>query len=153
MPVNRHWPAVDVRTLQEDPDVFTLQVRLSDIFGDNGMISVIVCRSVDRNWEIDTWLMSCRVLKRRVEEAVLAEIIRRARQAGVRALIGRYIPTDRNAIVRQHYRGLGFDFVSENANEKRSRVKSPRDLLPPSSFDLDSVTPSLSTSKFKSNAC
>jgi predicted enzyme involved in methoxymalonyl-ACP biosynthesis len=53
------------------------------------------------------------VLKRRVEEAVLQEIVTQARQVGVKTLIGRYIPTERNGMVREHYRTLGFEPVEE----------------------------------------
>jgi len=72
------------------------------------MISVIICRKADREWEIDTWLMSCRVLGRCVEEAVLQEIVRAARREGVQRLVGRYIPTERNGMVAEHYAKLGF---------------------------------------------
>jgi FkbH-like protein len=89
---------------------------LSDIFGDNGMISVVVCREIDaKSWEIDTWLMSCRVLGRRVQEMVLIEIIRQGAQRGIERLVGSYIPTERNKMVEGHYRGLGFELVSEDA--------------------------------------
>lgn len=104
----RHSEA-DVAELEEDPETFTLQVRLTDAFGDNGMISVIVCRPRgDEDWEIDTWLMSCRVLGRRVEQMVLRELLRAARRHGKKRLIGVYIPTERNALVVDHYAKLGF---------------------------------------------
>ena len=79
------------------------------MFGDNGMISVVVCRRGDPgSWEIDTWLMSCRVLGRRVEWMVLREILIEARRAGIGRLVGVYRPTERNAMVRDHYAKLGF---------------------------------------------
>jgi FkbH-like protein len=100
---------------ENDPDVFTLQVRLADIFGDNGMISVVICRSNgQRDWEIDTWLMSCRVLGRKVEDMVLGEILRHARAAGIGKLLGVYKPTERNKLVIDHYAKLGFKKVSED---------------------------------------
>ena len=104
----RRYTSAEIRGFEEDPSCFTLQVRLSDRFGDNGMISVIVCRARGAEWEIDTWLMSCRVLGRRVEEAVLAEIARHARGAGAERLCGRFVPTGRNDLVRDHYAKLGF---------------------------------------------
>lgn len=109
----RRYGAVEVEAMAQDPDLITLQVRLSDCFGDNGMISVIILRPSAREGEadvmdIDLWLMSCRVLGRRVEDAVLNEISRLARARGVRWLRGVFIPTDRNMIVRDHYAGLGF---------------------------------------------
>lgn len=93
-------------------EAFTLQVRLADTFGDNGMISVIICRREARSWTIDTWLMSCRVLGRKVERAVLQEILRHARAEGVERLKGVYLPTDRNKLVENHYADLGFNLVA-----------------------------------------
>jgi predicted enzyme involved in methoxymalonyl-ACP biosynthesis len=78
------------------------------MFGDNGMISAVVCLKSGRRWEVDTWIMSCRVLGRRVEEALLQHLVREARSAGAIELIGRYIPTARNGLVRDHYEKLGF---------------------------------------------
>ena len=72
----RRYTDPEVTDAENDPEVFTLQVRLADIFGDNGMISVVVCRPGERPvWEIDTWLMSCRVLGRKVEQSSAARDI------------------------------------------------------------------------------
>ena len=91
---------------------FTLQIRLADRFGDNGMIGVVICRDVGRDsWEVDTWLMSCRVLGRGVEVAVLKEILAQARIRGIRKLLGVYRPTPRNGMVVEHYAKLGFTLV------------------------------------------
>jgi FkbH-like protein len=105
----RRYSEAEVANMAEDPKVFTLQVRLADTFGDNGMISVVICReSGDAEWEVDTWLMSCRVLGRGVERMVLREILDSARAAGVERLVGRYVPTAKNAMVADHFAGLGF---------------------------------------------
>jgi FkbH-like protein len=106
----RRYTQNEVAALEADPSIFTLQARLRDRFGDNGMISVIICRSggVDGEWEIDTWLMSCRVLGRGVEQAMLAEIVGNAGDAGCHRLRGRYIPSGRNDLVKDHYAKLGF---------------------------------------------
>ena len=106
----------EVKDIQYSPDCFTLQVRLSDVFGDNGMISVIICRSLDEDWHIDTWLMSCRVLGREVEKAVLQEIIFHARNRGINQLLGTYQPTERNQLVKDHYANLGFESLSDEIN-------------------------------------
>jgi FkbH-like protein len=111
----RRYTEPEVAAAQSDPDVFTLQVRLADIFGDNGMISVVICRREDPvTWNIDTWLMSCRVLGRRVENMVLRELIEHAREAGVRKLKGVYKPSGRNALVVGHYSKLGFSRTGED---------------------------------------
>ncbi|MGI4876306.1 MAG: HAD-IIIC family phosphatase [Janthinobacterium lividum] len=107
----RRYTEAQVAGLEADPSKLTMQVRLTDRFGDNGMISVIV---VDRaTWEIGTWLMSCRVLGRRMEEAVLAQIAGAARAAGAASLTGRYIPSVKNKMVAEHYAKLGFALVEQ----------------------------------------
>jgi len=110
----RRYSEAEVAAAEAEPGVFTLQVRLSDSFGDNGMISVVICRP-DRlgQWSIDSWLMSCRVLGRKVEQMVLREILMQAREAGIETLVGSFIPTEKNALVRDHYRKLGFEQSSE----------------------------------------
>jgi FkbH-like protein len=110
----RRYTEEQIARLEQDPGAFTLQVRLADVFGDNGMISVVIAHRDAAAWQIDTWLMSCRVLGRRVEEAVLAEIVRAARLDGATALIGRFIPTDRNMMVARHYEKLGFSKLTED---------------------------------------
>ena len=113
----RRYTDPEVIEAESDPEVFTLQVRLADIFGDNGMISVIICRPGEAGvWEIDTWLMSCRVLGRKVEHMVLREILEHARAAGIHKLSGTYCPTGRNKLVVDHYAKLGFTKVEENVS-------------------------------------
>ena len=72
------------------------------------MISVIICRRDADDWLVDTWLMSCRVLGRRVEQAVLQELVSRARELGMIRIVGTYRPTERNRLVEDHYAKLGF---------------------------------------------
>jgi len=112
----RRYTEPEVIEAENTPDVFTMQVRLADIFGDNGMISVVICRPGEPAvWEIDTWLMSCRVLGRRVEHMVLREMLEHARMAGIEKLFGTYRPTDRNALVLDHYAKLGFTKIAEES--------------------------------------
>ena len=106
-----------VRNIMEDPAKLTLQFRLVDKMGDNGMISVIIaCLDPDKNLRIDTWLMSCRVLGRDVEQATLNVLCAQALTLGAGRLIGEYIPTPKNGMVREHYRKLGFQLLSEGAD-------------------------------------
>jgi FkbH-like protein len=113
----RRYTEADVGEAELAPDVMTLHARLIDKFGDNGIICIIICRTTaPATWTIDTWLMSCRVLGRRVEQAVLREILLRARAHHIRHLLGVYRPTEKNAMVREHYAKLGFSFVSESAD-------------------------------------
>jgi FkbH-like protein len=111
----RRYTEIDVAAAEAD--CFTLQVRLADRFGDNGMISVIVCRPAGpATWEIDTWLMSCRVLSRGVEAMVLREIIAAAREQRISRLVGVYRPTSRNGMVSDHYAKLGFSPAGTQAD-------------------------------------
>jgi FkbH-like protein len=107
----RRYSEAEVAEVARDGAAYTLQIRLTDAFGDNGMISVIICRPSAKSasaWDIDTWLMSCRVLGRKVEEAVLNELALAAGERGIKRLIGTYRPTSRNQMVAEHYAKLGF---------------------------------------------
>jgi FkbH-like protein len=115
--MTRRYTEAEVREVARDPECFTLQVGLSDIFGNNGMISVIICRKSLSNWHIDTWLMSCRVLGRRVENAVLRELLSHARRRGIQRIIGTYLPTSRNRLVEDHYAKLGFASLGKGEDD------------------------------------
>ena len=109
----RRYSESDVEAFENDPAKFCLQVRLVDRFGDNGMISVIIFDQGAEEWSCDTWLMSCRVLGRRIEELVLSIVSEAARNAGAKRLKGTYIPTKKNGIVSGHFAKLGFTKVSD----------------------------------------
>ena len=104
----RRYSEAEIAAMQSSADVFAIQARLHDVFGDNGMISAVICRQTAQSWEVDTWIMSCRVLGRRVEEALLQYLVQQARLRGIAEIIGRYIPTAKNGLVRDHYSRLGF---------------------------------------------
>ncbi|WP_373503608.1 HAD-IIIC family phosphatase, partial [Aestuariivirga sp.] len=107
----RRYTEAQVSEMEAAPSVLTLQVRLTDRFGDLGMIAVIIGRSHPEHssvLELDSWLMSCRVLGRQVEAATLSVIAARAKEMGIASLLGTYIPTDKNMLVENHYGKLGF---------------------------------------------
>jgi FkbH-like protein len=105
----RRYSEREIEGFENDPSKFCLQVRLADRFGDNGMISVIIFDKAPTEWSCDTWLMSCRVLGRRVEELVLATVAEEARSAGAERLKGIYIPSKKNGLVIEHFAKLGFN--------------------------------------------
>jgi FkbH-like protein len=114
----RRYTLAEVQELAQRPNQITLYGRLADRFGDNGLVSVIIGRAVDRILYVDLWLMSCRVLKRGFEQAMFDALVDRARQLGCTELVGTYIPTDKNGMVAGHYASFGFtrttaDYVSE----------------------------------------
>jgi FkbH-like protein len=100
----------EVAEAAADPECLTLQLRLVDRLGDNGIIGVVVARQAPASAaiEIELWLMSCRVLGRQVEAATLNLLADLARRRGAKRLVGTYIPTAKNGMVRDHYRKLGF---------------------------------------------
>jgi FkbH-like protein len=86
----------------------TLSFFLEDKFGDYGLICVIILKKNSDSLFIDTWIMSCRVLKRGIEAMVLSAIVEHASSHGFMKIIGEYIPTHKNSMVQYHYRDLGF---------------------------------------------
>jgi FkbH-like protein len=112
----RRHSAADVMAMMEEPQWVTRTVSLRDRFGDNGLISVFFAKPDGDALEIDTWLMSCRVLKRGVEQYLLNHAAELARSKGLKKLRGEYLPTPKNALVRDHYANLGFTKISEDAN-------------------------------------
>jgi FkbH-like protein len=112
----RRYSEGEIEAFENNPFKFCLQVRLADRFGDNGMISAVIFDIGSDEWSCDTWLMSCRVLGRRVEELVLATVASAALNAGAKRLVGTYIPTKKNALVAEHFAKLGFARLSELAD-------------------------------------
>jgi FkbH-like protein len=104
----RRRSVAEIMALTQSPDWLTITVSLSDRFGDNGLISVVLGHVQQDTLDIDTWLMSCRVLKRGVEEFLLNYLCEEAAARKLKRIGGEYIPTARNALVRDHYADLGF---------------------------------------------
>ena len=104
----RRHSAAEVMAMLAADDWVTRTISLSDRFGDNGLISVLLARVDGPVLAIDTWLMSCRVLKRTVEHFCLNHLCALARGRGIHTILGEYIPTAKNALVRDHYAQLGF---------------------------------------------
>ena len=111
----RRYSEAEVAAFETDACMVTLQIRLKDAYGDNGMISVVICKDDGDDLHIDTWLMSCRVLNRRVEEMVLNVLVGLAGSRHKRRLTGVFMPTDRNMMVKDHYVNLGFERHSQSA--------------------------------------
>ena len=102
----------DIEALANDPNVIDLSFTLEDKFGDNGLIAVIIMKPLDKETLfVDTWFMSCRVLKRGMENFTLNTMVEKAKAAGFKRIVGEYLPTPKNKMVENHYRGLGFSPV------------------------------------------
>jgi len=104
------YAEADIETLSHNKDAYTFSFTLEDKFGDNGLICVIILKKEDAKTAfIDTWFMSCRVLKRGMENFVLNTIAEAAKEKGFKYLKGEYIPTAKNDMVKDHYLNLGFE--------------------------------------------
>jgi len=106
--LTRRRSEAEVATLMRDPEAIVLQARLTDRFGDNGIIAVVSARVRGKDACIEDWLMSCRVLGRRVEEACLQVLVEHCAARGVRRLVGEFRPTAKNGLVRDMFASLGF---------------------------------------------
>jgi len=104
----------DITRIVGADNKFSKCVSLKDRFGDYGLISVLLLEKSEDAIFIDTWIMSCRVLKRGVEHFVLNHLVELARQKGCKKIIGEYIPTPKNGIVKDHYKNLGFKQADNN---------------------------------------
>jgi FkbH-like protein len=107
----RRYNNTDVLEMSGSSSWITRMVSLRDRFGDTGLISVLLARIESEAIAIDTWVMSCRVLKRGVERLLLNEVVAAARSRGLNRVLGEYIPTAKNGLVRDHYRSLGFEQI------------------------------------------
>lgn len=102
----------DIEALANDPNVIDLSFTLEDKFGDNGLIAVVIMKPQDKETLfVDTWFMSCRVLKRGMENFTLNTMVEAAKAKGYKRILGEYLPTPKNKMVEEHYSGLGFTKV------------------------------------------
>ena len=110
----RRFTLPELETTMADGAHIGLYGRLRDRFGDNGLISVVLGRIDGTDLHLDLWLMSCRVLKREMELAMLDSVAKHAERRGLTRLIGHYKPTAKNGMVADHYEKLLFSAVSKD---------------------------------------
>jgi len=108
------YSEAEIKAIASAPDCVVRHLRLSDKFGDNGLIASIVLRHQDRAMLVDTWVMSCRVLGRTVEEFIANDIRTMAQQRGCERVLGRYVRSSKNGLVEGLYERLGFTCVSRS---------------------------------------
>lgn len=103
------YTEADVAEMAANPKVYSLTFTLKDKFGDHGLIAVVILREQDaKTLFVDAWFMSCRVLKRGMENFTLNKMIETAKLHGYGQIIGEYLPTAKNKMVEHHYTDLGF---------------------------------------------
>lgn len=111
------YTQADIEAIARNTNYVTLYGRLADKFGDNGLISVVICEKKANELHICLWLMSCRVLKRGMEYAMLDAVIKKAQIAGCEKLIGYYYKTPKNKMVADLYRKFGFRLLKTDKED------------------------------------
>jgi FkbH-like protein len=112
----RRYTSEELTHIAELPDALTLQFRLLDRIGDNGLVSTVILRPTPEHGdvlEIENWVMSCRVFGRQLEFEAMNVAVEAARDRGARALIADYIATPKNGVIRGLYASLGFAAISQ----------------------------------------
>lgn len=111
----KRYTQEDIAQLAADSCSITLYGRLEDRFGDNGIVSLLAGHRQGDELHMDLWLMSCRVLKRDMEYAMMDALVKTAGAQGVQTIYGYYYPTAKNHMVQEFYRLMGFEKISEDA--------------------------------------
>ena len=108
----------DIERIATDDKYITLYYTLKDKFGDHGLVAVVILeKREEATLFIDTWLMSCRVLKRGMEEFIVNAIFDTAKKYGFKKISAEYIPTAKNKMVSKIYDVMGFDNIGDNQYE------------------------------------
>lgn len=114
----KRYTQAEIEKIYQDPSYMKLYGKLTDKFGDNGVVSVVIGKKIENAniLDIELWLMSCRVLKREMEFAMLDTLAEKCLSEGIAYLRGHYYPTAKNKMVRELYQNFGFQKVSEDQN-------------------------------------
>jgi len=116
----------DVARIGSDPDRASFSFDLKDKYGDNGMICVVVLHAAaPGELFVENWFMSCRVLKRGMENFTLNTLVEHARSIGAATIVGEYVPTEKNSMVREHYPNLGFSPLDRGDGRRLFQLDVP----------------------------
>ena len=108
------YSKIEIEKFLSNPNYLTVSVEVSDKFGNYGLIGVVIIEINGSNAVIDTWIMSCRVLKRTVEHATMNYVVQRLGELRVQSLLGEYIPTEKNKLVLNLLSDLGMSKRNTN---------------------------------------
>lgn len=110
----RRYTAAEISALMGNPDYLTLYGRLTDRFGDNGLVTAIIGHREGKVLDLELWIMSCRTFKRRLEHAMFDQLVAQAKAMGIETIIGHYYPTAKNLLVRDFYATIGFEQIAQD---------------------------------------
>lgn len=111
----RRYTQAEIEDISSNREYITLYGKLSDKFGDNGVVSVVIGHKEGQECHIDLWIMSCRVLKRDMEYAMMDMLVKRCKEEGISQIFGYYYPTAKNGMVCAFYKSQGFQKISEDS--------------------------------------
>lgn len=111
----KRYSVGEIENVANDKNYITLYGDLKDTFGDNGIVSVVIGNIIDNQLNIDLWIMSCRVLKRNMEHAMMDKLVEECKIHNIEVINGYYYPTAKNKMVKDFYAEFGFTKVSEDA--------------------------------------
>ena len=133
----KRYTQAQIEEAAQNPACITLYGKLEDKFGDNGVVTVLIGHEAAEGQEagdvpaekvlhLDLWLMSCRVLKRDMEYAMMDVLVETCKARGIRRIYGYYYPTAKNGMVRDFYGLQGFEKLRENEQETVWRFEIPK---------------------------
>lgn len=111
----RRYTQTEIERIASDQAYIAIYAKLADRFGDNGIVSVVIGQVKQDICHIDLWVMSCRVLKRDMEYAMMDELVRLCSERGIKWIYGYYYPSKKNSMVKNFYALQGFDQSGDNA--------------------------------------
>ncbi|MBT7445917.1 MAG: HAD-IIIC family phosphatase [Methylococcales bacterium] len=123
----KRYTMSDIEAIASDQQYITLYGRLSDKYGDNGLVAVSIGKIVDDTCHIDCWLMSCRVLKRDMEMAMFDALAQQCLQRGIYKIVGYYIKSKKNSMVAKLYKNLGFTQVDCSGDNTQWEIALTQD--------------------------
>lgn len=109
----RRYTLSEIEDIYNSKDYITLYGRLEDKFGDNGLVSVVIGKIKKDVLDIDLWIMSCRVLKRDLENAMMNTLVKKAKEKGIKKIVGYYYKTEKNSMVKDFYKNYDFKLINE----------------------------------------
>ena len=113
----KRYQEQEIKEVMESSDHIALYGKLNDKFGDNGIITVVIGRQENKILHMELWLMSCRVLKRDMEFAMMDDIVKRAKERDIEKIVGYYYKTAKNNMVSEFYGKFGFQKVSQENDD------------------------------------
>jgi FkbH-like protein len=139
----RRYTEGQIEQLAESQGAWLSAFRLNDRFGEYGLIGVLICRAGEtpQQWEVDSWLMSCRTLGRQMERFMFDRMIEAAQERGIRSIVGVYRPTAKNGLVSRLYDELGFQRLAEDGTEVRYQLDVPTGVVRTADYIRNAALP------------